>query len=82
MTESPADIASLSFETALAELEKIVDLLEKGQAPLEDSIRLYARGEALKKYCETLLKTAEARIEKITLGADGKAKGTEPLDIG
>ena len=82
MTDKPAEVASLNFETALAELEKIVDQLEKGQAPLEDSIKLYARGEALKKHCETLLKNAEARIEKITLSADGKAKGTEPLDVG
>jgi exodeoxyribonuclease VII small subunit len=81
MTDQPDDVASLSFETALAELEKIVDQLEKGQAPLEDSIRLYARGEALKKRCEALLKNAEARIEKITLGADGSPKGTAPLDM-
>ncbi len=82
MTDKPAEPASLNFETALAELEKIVDQLEKGQAPLEDSIKLYARGEALKKHCETLLKSAESRIEKITLAADGKARGTEPLDVG
>ena len=82
MTEKTAEPAALNFEAALAELEKIVDQLEKGQAPLEDSIKLYARGEALKKHCETLLKNAEARIEKITLGADGKAKGVEPLDVG
>ena len=82
MTEKTAEPAALNFEMALAELEKIVDQLEKGQAPLEDSIKLYARGEALKKHCETLLKNAEARIEKITLGADGKAKGVEPLDVG
>lgn len=82
MTDKTAEPASLNFEAALAELEKIVDQLEKGQAPLEESIKLYARGEALKKHCETLLKSAEARIEKITLGADGKAKGVEPLDVG
>ena len=82
MTEPVPEVASLPFEAALAELEKIVDQLEKGQAPLEDSIRLYARGEALKKHCEAMLKNAEARIEKISLGADGKVKGVEPLDIG
>ena len=81
MAEKTADVAALNFETALAELEKIVADLEKGQAPLEESIKLYARGEALKKHCETLLKSAEARIEKITLGADGKPKGVEPLDV-
>ena len=76
-----ADPGALSFESALAELEKIVDQLEKGQAPLEDSIKLYARGEALKAHCDALLKTAEARIEKITLGANGKPKGVEPFDV-
>jgi exodeoxyribonuclease VII small subunit len=76
------DIAQLPFERALAELESIVDQLEKGQVPLEDSIKLYERGEALKKHCEALLKNAESRIEKITLGADGKPKGVEPLDLG
>jgi exodeoxyribonuclease VII small subunit len=81
LADQPADIASLSFETALAELESIVEQLEKGQVPLERSIELYERGEGLKKHCETLLKSAEARIEKITLGADGKPKGTEPLDV-
>ncbi len=81
MADTAADVASLSFETALAELEAIVDQLEKGRAPLEDSIKLYARGEELKAHCERLLKTAEARIEKISLGANGKPKGVEPLDV-
>ena len=76
------EIAKLPFERALAELETIVDQLEKGQVPLEDSITLYERGEALKKHCESLLKSAESRIEKITLGADGRPKGVEPLDVG
>ncbi len=82
MIDKKAEAAPPSFETALAELEKIVDQLEKGQAPLEDSIQLYARGETLKAHCEALLKNAEARIEKITLGSDGKPKGTTPLDPG
>ena len=81
MADPAADVASLSFETALAELEAIVDQLEKGRAPLEDSIKLYTRGEELKAHCESLLKTAEARIEKISLGANGKPKGVEPLDV-
>ena len=70
----------MSFEKALAELEQIVGKLESGQAPLQESIAIYERGEALKSHCETLLKTAEARIEKITLSRDGKPTGTEPLD--
>ena len=81
MTDKPAPVAKLAFEAALAELEKIVDQLEKGQVGLEESIKLYERGEELKKHCDALLKSAEARIEKITLGADGKAAGTEPLDV-
>jgi exodeoxyribonuclease VII small subunit len=80
VTETPADIATLPFETALAELESIVDKLEKGATPLEESIKIYERGEALKAHCDRLLKDAEMRIEKITLGADGKPKGVEPLD--
>ena len=74
------DIADLSFEAALDELEKIVAQLESGKAPLQESIAMYERGEALKRHCETLLKQAEARIEKITLAKDGTPTGTEPLD--
>ncbi|MEJ0093071.1 MAG: exodeoxyribonuclease VII small subunit [Methylocella sp.] len=75
------DVAALSFEIALAELEKIVDQLEKGSVALEESIAIYARGEALKKHCENLLKSAEQRIEKITFGADGRPSGVTPLDV-
>jgi exodeoxyribonuclease VII small subunit len=78
---SDADIAALSFEAALKELEQIVDKLEKGTVELEESIAIYARGEALKRHCNDLLKNAEQRIEKITLGADGRPAGTEPLDV-
>jgi len=74
------DVKAMSFEKALAELEQIVAKLESGQAPLAESIAIYERGEALKAQCEILLKTAEARIEKITLSRDGKPVGTEPLD--
>lgn len=75
-----SDIKAMSFEQALAQLEEIVGKLESGKAPLAESIAIYERGEALKLHCETLLKTAEARIEKITLSRDGKPVGTEPLD--
>ena len=74
------DIKTLSFEAALQQLEEIVGKLESGRAPLAESIAIYERGEALKAHCETLLRTAEARIEKITLSRDGKPTGTEPLD--
>ena len=80
MTQSAADIAKMPFEAALAELESIVDKLEKGAVALEDSIKLYERGEALKAHCDQLLKNAEMRIEKIALSADGKPKGKAPLD--
>ena len=75
-----ADIEKMSFEEALNELEQIVGKLENGQAPLAESITIYERGEALKAHCEKLLKTAESRIEKITLSRDGEPTGTEPLD--
>jgi len=76
----PVSIESLSFEKALAELESIVQRLEQGKVELAESIAIYERGEALKKHCEKLLAAAEARVEKIRLGSDGKAVGTEPLD--
>jgi len=75
-----AVLKHISFEDALKELEAIVARLEKGDVSLEESIAIYERGEMLKKHCETLLKNAEMRIEKITLGANGQIKGTEPLD--
>ncbi len=83
MPEKPVkpDVATLTFEKAMAELEQIVAELEKGSVELEASIALYARGEALKGHCEGLLKSAEARIEKITLGSDGAPTGTQPLDV-
>ena len=80
MTGQP-DILSLPFEKALAQLEEIVTRLESGKVDLEQSISIYERGEALKKHCETLLKAAEARIEKITLKSDGTPSGIEPLDV-
>ena len=74
-----ADVTSLSFETALEELEKIVDRLERGDVALEESIAIYERGEALRARCDTLLKAAELKIEKIKTGRAGEATGTEPL---
>lgn len=76
-----ADVNALSFEVALAALEDIVAKLETGKVDLEESIRIYTRGEALKKHCEAKLKDAEARIEKITLRPDGTPSGTTPLDV-
>ena len=79
MSEAP-DIASLSFEQALAELEQIVARLESGQAPLEDSIRLYERGALLKGHCEQRLEAARLRVEKIVVGAGGQP-GVEPAEF-
>ncbi len=75
----PADVATLSFEASLKELESIVTKLERGDVPLEESIAIYERGEALKKRCEALLAQAEERVEKIR-ASEGKAVGTEPFD--
>ena len=76
---APADVTRLSFEKAIEELETIVKRLEEGKVPLEESVAIYERGEALKGRCEELLRQAEARVDKITLDASGKPKGTEPL---
>jgi exodeoxyribonuclease VII small subunit len=78
--EPNADVATLPFEKALAELEAIVQRLEKGDVALDESIRIYERGEELKQRCETLLRAAEARVEKIMRNTGGKPVGTEPLD--
>jgi exodeoxyribonuclease VII small subunit len=74
------DIKTLSFEQALKELESIVGRLERGDVELEESIAIYERGEALRGHCDKLLKQAEAKVEKLTLGSDGKPTGTQPLD--
>jgi len=74
-------VKKLPFERAIEELETIIKRLEEGKVPLEESVAIYERGEALKSRCEELLKAAEARVEKITLDAGGKPKGTEPLDV-
>ncbi len=68
----PPDIAKLSFEDAMAELEKIVRQLEDGKAKLDEAIAAYERGALLKRHCETRLREAQARIEQITVGGDGK----------
>ena len=87
---SPADVpgatdlpgaADLPFEKALEQLEEIVRRLERGDVPLDESVAIYERGEKLKQHCETLLKRAEARIQRITLGPDGSPEGVAPLDV-
>lgn len=80
-TQDPVTIDGLSFEKAMAELESIVDKLERGEVSLEESIAIYERGEALKKRCDSLLQSAEMKIEAIRKSKDGSAKATEPLDL-
>ncbi len=72
-----ADIREMAFERALKELEHIVGRLERGDVELEESISIYERGEALKDHCDRLLKQAEAKVEKLTLGPGGTPTGTE-----
>lgn len=75
------DVKTLSFERAIEELESIVRRLEDGKVPLEESVTIYERGEALKRRCEELLRAAEARVDKITTDAQGQPTGTTPLDM-
>ena len=72
------DISSLSFEDALAELERIVKGLEGGQQKLEDAISAYERGAVLRQHCEAKLAEAEARVQAIVQRADGSL-ATRPL---
>jgi exodeoxyribonuclease VII small subunit len=65
------DVAGLSFEDALAELERIVKGLEGGQQKLEDAIAAYERGAALRQHCEKKLAEAEMRVQAIVERADG-----------
>lgn len=73
MTDRPVD--EMSFEEAMAELEQVLSQLERGDVALDDSIRLYERGAALKGRCETKLKEAEEKVAAITLDADGNPAG-------
>jgi exodeoxyribonuclease VII small subunit len=74
-----ADVRTMTFERALKELEHIVGRLERGDVELEESISIYERGEALRDHCDRLLKSAEAKVEKLTLGPGGQPTGTEPF---
>ncbi|MBO0661263.1 exodeoxyribonuclease VII small subunit [Jiella sp. MQZ9-1] len=77
-----SDIKRMSFEDAIAALERIVSDLERGDVPLDISIRIYERGEKLKNHCERLLSAAEDKVEKIKLNRAGKPTGIEALDPG
>ena len=66
----PADVAAMSFEEALAELEQIVRRLEGGQVKLDEAILSYERGALLKRHCERKLNEAQQRVDRIVIGAD------------
>jgi exodeoxyribonuclease VII small subunit len=76
----PPDVAALSFEDALAELERIVRQLEEGRAKLDDAITSYERGTSRRRHCETKLREAQAKVDRITVAADGSI-GAEPVRI-
>ena len=76
----PPDIAAMSFEDALSELERIVRQLEEGRGKLDEAISSYERGTALKRHCEAKLREAQAKVDRITVAADG-AIGVEPALI-
>ena len=76
----PAEIAALSFEDALNELEQIVRRLETGSAKLDEAIGAYERGALLKRHCEAKLREAQSRVEKIVIGADGTV-AAEPQSL-
>ncbi|KIN65608.1 Exodeoxyribonuclease 7 small subunit [Sulfitobacter noctilucae] len=78
MTDTPVE--EMSFETAMAELEKVLGQLESGNVELDASIALYERGAALKARCETKLKEAEEKVAAITLDGDGNPTGTKPVE--
>lgn len=73
-------IMEMNFEAALAELEKIVGQLESGDVALEQSISLYERGDALRAHCDTKLKQAKLKVDKIVVGANHEVT-TEPADM-
>jgi len=77
----PPDIASLSFEDALAELERIVRQLEEGRAKLDEAITAYERGTALRRHCEAKLRDAQTKVDRITLNPNGTLT-TEPAGLG
>jgi len=78
MTDRSVD--EMSFEEAMAELEQVLGQLERGDVALDDSIKLYERGAALKARCETKLREAEEKVAAITTDADGNPTGLKPVE--
>ena len=78
MSDQPVE--EMSFETAMAELEKVLGKLERGDVALEESIALYERGAALKTRCDVKLREAEEKVAQITLDGEGNPVGTKPVE--
>ncbi|MDD9923392.1 MAG: exodeoxyribonuclease VII small subunit [Boseongicola sp.] len=78
MSDTP--VSEMSFEDAMRALEDVVNRLEAGDVPLEDSIKLYERGADLKAHCQKKLAEAEEKVAQITLDKDGQPTGTAPVD--
>ena len=76
------ELTTMNFEQALKALEQIVHTLESGEAPLDEAIALYEKGNTLRALCQQRLDAAKARIEAITLGSDGAPTGTTAFDAG
>ena len=66
------DLSKLTFEQAIKQLGNIVQKIEEGEIPLQDSLEQYEKGMALIKHCKGILEKAEKRIEKITKEEDSK----------
>ena len=79
MADLPPDIAAMTFEDALAELDRIVRQLEDGRGRLDEAITSYERGALLKRHCETKLREAQAKVDRIVLGPEG-AVALQPMD--
>ena len=73
-------IGDMNFEEALQELENIINKLESGEVPLDETIDLYDRGSELRKYCEQKLLSAEEKIQRISQKQIG-SKGLKIEDI-
>ena len=78
--EVAGDVAAMTFEQALGELERIVQELERGQLDLDAAIRAYERGSQLKAHCSAKLREAQLRVERISLASNGKPHA-EPVDL-
>ena len=62
---SEISVEGLTYEEALAELESIVEALEGDRNPLEDSMKLFERGQALVTHCGALLEAAQLKVQKL-----------------